>query len=35
MEQAGLPLVPGFSRPLIDSAEAAALLQKRLAIQSC
>ncbi|MCO0599488.1 acetyl-CoA carboxylase biotin carboxylase subunit [Peribacillus butanolivorans] len=28
MEQAGLPLVPGFSRPLIDSAEAAAVAEK-------
>lgn len=28
MEQAGLPLVPGFSRPLIDSAEAAAVADK-------
>ncbi|MCY9139751.1 acetyl-CoA carboxylase biotin carboxylase subunit [Peribacillus frigoritolerans] len=28
MEQAGLPLVPGFSRPLIDSAEAAAIAEK-------
>lgn len=28
MEQAGLPLVPGFSRPLIDSAEAAAVAER-------
>ncbi|WP_440971049.1 acetyl-CoA carboxylase biotin carboxylase subunit [Peribacillus frigoritolerans] len=28
MEQAGLPLVPGFSRPLIDSTEAAAVAEK-------
>ncbi|MGE7765723.1 acetyl-CoA carboxylase biotin carboxylase subunit [Peribacillus sp. NPDC096540] len=28
MEQAGLPLVPGFSRPLIDSSEAAAVAEK-------
>ncbi|MFF2288240.1 acetyl-CoA carboxylase biotin carboxylase subunit [Peribacillus butanolivorans] len=28
MEQAGLPLVPGFSRPLIDSAEAATVAEK-------
>lgn len=28
MEQAGLPLVPGFSRPLIDSAEALAVAEK-------
>lgn len=28
MEQAGLPLVPGFSRPLIDSAEAVAVAEK-------
>ncbi|MFE4894483.1 acetyl-CoA carboxylase biotin carboxylase subunit [Peribacillus butanolivorans] len=28
MEQAGLPLVPGFSRPLTDSAEAAAVAEK-------
>ncbi|MED3759567.1 acetyl-CoA carboxylase biotin carboxylase subunit [Peribacillus frigoritolerans] len=28
MEQAGLPLVPGFSRPLIDSAESAAVAEK-------
>ncbi|MGE7650197.1 acetyl-CoA carboxylase biotin carboxylase subunit [Peribacillus frigoritolerans] len=28
MEQAGLPLVPGFSRPLIDSAEAGAVAEK-------
>lgn len=28
MEQAGLPLVPGFSRPLIDSEEAAAVAEK-------
>lgn len=28
MEQAGLPLVPGFSRPLIDSAEATAVAEK-------
>ncbi|MCK2017901.1 acetyl-CoA carboxylase biotin carboxylase subunit [Peribacillus frigoritolerans] len=28
MEQAGLPLVPGFSRKLIDSAEAAAVAEK-------
>ncbi|MDP1421392.1 acetyl-CoA carboxylase biotin carboxylase subunit [Peribacillus simplex] len=28
MEQSGLPLVPGFSRPLIDSAEAAAVAEK-------
>ncbi|MGY3314737.1 acetyl-CoA carboxylase biotin carboxylase subunit [Peribacillus simplex] len=28
MEQAGLPLVPGFSRPLIDSSEAAAVAER-------